>query len=259
MTFTPKSATSRRSGRNWRRWSQPGVVSGELSPRVWQVMRIDAVFGRSMNKIRMLMITCLIGAPACNFSPTTVASHRLNQSRDRLAPIAMTDQHGRKVVLSSLKGKFALVDFIYTSCPGPCLLTTLRMVAVAKSLDAVVGSQLTLVSFTVDPENDGPVQLLEYSREQDADRPGWLFLTGTSSKVEQVMKDFHLPRQRQPDGVIDHITYCFLVGPDGREAAVYDPQRASAEAIARAIRDVIVRASSAKAQGDVAQIATGGG
>ncbi len=71
--------------------------------------------------------------------------------------------------------------------------------------------------------------------------PSWFFLTGTPEKIEQVLKDFNLPRERQPNGVIDHITYCFLVGPDGREAAMYDPTRASSEAIAKAIKAAMVR------------------
>ena len=34
----------------------------------------------------------------------------------------LTDQDGHPVQLSSLRGKVVLLDFIYTSCPGPCPL-----------------------------------------------------------------------------------------------------------------------------------------
>jgi protein SCO1 len=167
----------------------------------------------------------------------------VNQSRGRLAPITMTDQHGQTVLLSSLKGKFSLVDFIYTSCPGPCLVTTARMAEVARRLGSKVGSEVMLVSLTVDPERDGPKQLLDYSKREGADQPGWLFLTGTPFKIQSVMEDFNLPRQREPDGVIDHILYFFLLGPDGREEAMYNPVRASPQAIATAIKEVMLRAS----------------
>ena len=57
---------------------------------------------------------------------------------DCLPAITLIDQNGRDVTLSSLKGKPIVVDFIYTSCPGPCLLLTQKMA-------------FTMVSITVDP------------------------------------------------------------------------------------------------------------
>jgi protein SCO1/2 len=186
----------------------------------------------------------LLAACRSNSGPSSRQSSRsVNQSHDRLEAIALTDQYGRTVLLDSLKGKFALVDFIYTSCPGPCLLTTGRLAGVANKLGDAIGSRLTLVSITVDPEHDGPAQLLDYSKRVGADRPGWLFLTGSAPKIEQVLKDFNLPRQREPDGVIDHILYFFLIGVDGHEVALYDPFRASPDAIAMAIKQALARGS----------------
>ncbi len=201
-----------------------------------------AVFARSA--ILVLMVLC---------SPAAVSARGADQSRDRMEPIALTDQHGRTVRLSSLKGEFTLIDFIYTSCPGTCLLTTARMAGVARSLGSLVGEQVRLVSVTVDPERDGPAQLLNYAKSQGADRPGWLFLTGTEAKIDAVLRAFNLPRQKQPDGLIDHITYCFLVGPDGREQAMYDPLRTSAEAISIAIREAIQRESASRRRADAGQ------
>src|SRR5579871_2362787 len=185
-------------------------------------------------------LSCLVIVSGCR-SSRPITTQKLMQNRDRLAAITLTDQHGHEFSLSSLKGRFALFDFIYTSCPGECLLTTARMARVAKSLGSLVGPRLTLVSVTVDPEHDGPAQLLHFARSEGVDTPNWFFLTGAPEKIEQVLKDFNLPRERQPDGVIDHVTYCFLIGPDGREAAMYDPTRASSEAIAKAIKAAMVR------------------
>jgi protein SCO1/2 len=210
-----------------------------------QMQRVKAVIGAFAGRPEMavLMVMCLLNAGACNFSPAAVPSRTADQSRDRMLPVALTDQHGETVLLSSLKGKFALVDFIYTSCPGTCLLTTARMAGVARSLGTLVGRQVILVSVTVDPERDGVSQLLEYAKNQGVDRPGWLFLTGAPGKIDEVLRAFNLPRQKEPDGQIDHITYCFLVGPDGREQAMYDPLRASAGAISIAIKAAMARGS----------------
>src|SRR5271156_4719511 len=43
---------------------------------------------------------------------------------DCLPDLTLTDQFGHDVSLASLKGRPVLVDFIYTSCPGPCPMLT---------------------------------------------------------------------------------------------------------------------------------------
>jgi protein SCO1/2 len=151
---------------------------------------------------------------------------------DCLPDLTLTDQHGRAVSLVSLKGKPALVDFIYTSCPGPCLVITNRMAKVAEQLGTQLGTKVTLVSITVDPEHDGPQQLLYYARQMRAEKPGWLFLTGTPAQIDRVLKGFKLARQRESDGSIDHILDFFLIGPDGREKLIMDPNDVSAETVA---------------------------
>ena len=87
-----------------------------------------------------------------------------------------------KVSLASLKGKPVLFDFIYTTCPGPCLLLTARMKKIADRLGSKLGTDARIVSITVDPEHDHPEQLRSYASAQGADINGWLFLTGTPNK-----------------------------------------------------------------------------
>ena len=81
---------------------------------------------------------------------------------DCLPAISLVDQHDHQISLSSLKGKPILVDFIYTSCPGPCLTLTQKMARVARKLAPQLGSSFTMVSITIDPEHDGPAQLAAY-------------------------------------------------------------------------------------------------
>src|SRR5580698_5009925 len=117
-----------------------------------------------------------------------------------LTDTKLVDQNGDAVVLSSLKGKPLLVDFIYTSCPGPCLMETAKFANVALRLCDDLGSKVTLVSISVDPEHDGPKQLLNYSRQQGADEKGWIFLTGGPGDIDQALAGFKLSRQIGPDG-----------------------------------------------------------
>jgi cytochrome oxidase Cu insertion factor (SCO1/SenC/PrrC family) len=139
----------------------------------------------------------------------------VSDAPDVLSDVTLIDQHGRKVALPSLRGKPLLFDFIYTSCPGPCLMLTARMKSVANHLGPILGSEAKFVSVTVDPEHDHPSDLLTYAKEQGAERNGWLFLTGPPAEIDRLMARFKLQRQREPDGSVDHVLEFFLVGPDG--------------------------------------------
>jgi protein SCO1/2 len=138
-----------------------------------------------------------------------------------LPAVALTDQHGKQLMLSSLQGAPVLFDFIFTACRGPCPLLTQRMKTVAKDLGDLVGSKVRLVSLTVDPEHDGPSQLLTYAKQQGAETEGWSFLTGAPEKVDEVMQRFSLRRQREADGSVNHVTEFFLVGADGHPKRQY--------------------------------------
>ena len=152
-------------------------------------------------------------------------------SASPLTPAKLVDQNGNAVVLASLKGKPLVVDFIYTSCPGPCLMETAKLANVAVRLGNDLGSKVTIVSITVDPEHDRPKQLLDYSRQQGADEKGWYFLTGGPADVDQALAGFKLSRQIEPDGSVGHLVDVVLIGTDGRVLREYDGEVVKAQDI----------------------------
>ncbi len=174
---------------------------------------------------------------ACNSRPTPPSA--AISSADCLPNLKLTDQNARTVDLASLKGKPVLFDFIYTSCPGPCEIMTQRMARVADDLGSSFGAEVRFVSVTIDPEHDGPLKLLNYAREQGANRPGWLFLTGTPAQVTALMSAFKLQRVRDSDGSIDHVLAFFLVRGDGALQSQYSPNHTRPELIAEDIAHFI--------------------
>jgi protein SCO1/2 len=162
-----------------------------------------------------------------------------------LTDTKLVDQNGNSVVLSSLKGKPLVVDFIYTSCPGPCLMETAKFANVALRLGNDLGSKVTLVSITVDPEHDGPKQLLNYSRQQGADEKGWYFLTGGPGDVDQALAGFKLTRQVQPDGSVGHLVDMILVGADGRLVREYNGEIVKAQDIVDDVKKTLNKGGAA--------------
>lgn len=175
----------------------------------------------------------------CDSNTQSAGTYSSTDNRDCLPELTLTDQNGRKVSLASLKGKPALFDFIYATCPGPCLVLTARMKAIADQLGAALGSQASFVSVTVDPEHDGPSALKAYAKEQGADRAGWYFFTGSPADIDRLMAQFKLHRQHEANGSVDHVLEFFLVGADGHPLLQYLASDVNPAKVAGDLQEVI--------------------
>ena len=163
----------------------------------------------------VVLVALLLLCTSCNQNSAPATAALPSDRPDCLPNLTLTDKFGHQVNLMSLRGKPLLFDFFYTTCPGPCLVLTARMRKIAEQVGPALGSQVTFVSVTVDPEHDHPEQLLAYAKDRGVDRNGWLFLTGTPEQIDQLMAHFKLRRQHESDGSVDHVLEFFVVGADG--------------------------------------------
>jgi protein SCO1/2 len=129
---------------------------------------------------------------------------------------ALVNQANEPVSAASLRGKVWVAAFFFTHCPTICPRITRRM----RALQVATSSNnppLSLVSFSVDPENDTPPVLLAYARQYQADLHSWSFLTGDLSVVKRTVVDgFKLALDGKPDpsaenGGIIHGSHLVLV------------------------------------------------
>lgn len=192
---------------------------------------------RLSKSLIVLICTCamLIGIAGCRARGGYDAVNKA----DCLPDVQMTDQNGKTMSLASLKGKYNVIDFIYTSCPGPCLTLTSRMTNIARHLDPRVATNINMVSITIDPEHDTPAQLLAYSHAQGADKNGQIFLTSSPEAIEKILSAFNMRRERETDGSITHVIGIFLVGPDGRELKEYGGDTLTSEAVLADLQNII--------------------
>jgi protein SCO1/2 len=89
----------------------------------------------------------------------------------------LTDERGAPYTTESMLGHVTVADFVFTRCPTSCPRLTARMAELQARL-ARDGSNVRLVSFSVDPENDTPQVLSEYAARTHADPARWTFVTG---------------------------------------------------------------------------------
>jgi protein SCO1 len=129
----------------------------------------------------------------------------------------MTDSQGRPFDSSQLAGKVWIVDFIYTSCPGPCPRMTSEMHRVEKRLQN--DADVKLVSVSVDPEHDSPPVLNDFAHRFGGPTAQWVFLTGTPQTVHLLAHDTF--KVGDVISNMDHSTKFMLVDKHGQLRGYY--------------------------------------
>ena len=110
---------------------------------------------------------------------------------DEIPSFSLTDQMGRTFTKEALQGKVVLANFIFTNCTAFCPTLTPRMGEIQANLehDGLLGNEVLLLSFSVDPEHDTPEILRSYAERHGANHDGWRFLTGPPEIIQQVITD----------------------------------------------------------------------
>lgn len=119
----------------------------------------------------------------------------------------LTNQNGKQVSSDELKGKLLFVGFIYTSCPDICPMLTSQMKGLQDDLRkaGLLGSDVALISISVDPGRDTPAVLKTYAAQHGADTATWHFLTGDESYVRNlVTRGFLVGMEKAPAGHEGH-------------------------------------------------------
>lgn len=103
----------------------------------------------------------------------------------------LLDQNGKKVKLKSevFGDRLVVIDFAYTSCTTICPVLTALMAKVQDQLGGRVGTDVRLVTISVDPARDTPARMKEYAAKYKANRD-WTWLTGPTGTVNDVLKGF---------------------------------------------------------------------
>jgi len=106
---------------------------------------------------------------------------------DYFPNLPVVTQDGEKLMFYDdvIKDKIVVINFIYTTCPDICPLTTARMAQLQERLGDRVGKDIFFYSISVDPKTDTPEVLKTYAQAFNAG-PGWQFLTGDPEQLRAV-------------------------------------------------------------------------
>ncbi len=140
----------------------------------------------------------------------------------KLPDFALVDQNGRPFSRADLKGRLTILAFTFTNCPTACPVMHSLLVRLQREITSL---PVRIVCITVDPAHDTPEVLLAHAQRLGADPKFWLFLTGDTATVHDIVRSLGFALTEDPatpitlgDGSsmtnILHPTKLLLIGPE---------------------------------------------
>ena len=148
----------------------------------------------------------------------------------------LTDHTGKTVRDTDFRGQLLLVYFGFTQCPDMCP-ATLLMLTKAMQVLGDKANQVTPLFISIDPERDTPEVLKNFLSNFDKRIVG---LTGTAAQVKQAQDAYKVYAakkeiaEKKGDYSVDHSSYLYVMGKDGKFLAVL-PSTASEQEVAHAV------------------------
>ncbi|HEV3299752.1 MAG TPA: SCO family protein [Planctomycetaceae bacterium] len=194
---------------------------------VWQASRqmretMNARAQAPTSQIPADMATSAPAGAAVSKTPSTASLWDQSGVQD----FTFTERSGRKVTKADLLGHPWLISFIFTRCAGPCPKVSGRMSDLQRLL---AGTDVKLVTLTVDPDFDKPDVLNRYAQSFGADANRWLYLTGDKAKTYRLINEsFKMPVKemtgpnREPGYEVLHSVNILRVNEKGVVVAKYN-------------------------------------
>lgn len=106
--------------------------------------------------------------------------------------VVLTDQDGHSVHFNALvQDKIAVINTVFTTCTTICPVMGANFTRLQKLLGPRAGTDVLLVSISIDPTNDTP-QRLKAWKERFHPGPGWTLLTGPKEDVDYLLKTLQM-------------------------------------------------------------------
>ena len=125
-----------------------------------------------------------------NAAPAVGSTYKRSITTYAIPDVVLTDADEKPVRLRHLLASRdpVMVNFTFTTCSTICPVMT----RVFSEVPARLGSDarpLRMISISIDPENDTPLQLKAYARSLKATER-WKFLTGPTQDIHSVLRAF---------------------------------------------------------------------
>jgi cytochrome oxidase Cu insertion factor (SCO1/SenC/PrrC family) len=163
-------------------------------------------------------------APVTATPATDTASLDPGAPLSAVAPaFTLTDQFGKRVSLSSYRGKVVVLAFNDPECTTICPLTTTALLY-AKQLLGPAASRVQLLGIGANPDATQVKWVRDYSRVHQMTHK-WRFLTGSLPVLRRVWHDYGI-EAAVLNGSVDHTPATYVIDSHGRESRLFLTQMA---------------------------------
>ena len=139
------------------------------------------------------------------------------------------NQDGDPFTEKDLNNKITILDFIFTSCAGPCPIMTHNMTGLYRSFSQV--EEVQFVSITVDPDVDTQDILKQYAKINGVKDDRWQFITSSIEAIKDLKKNgFMLYAEELPRG---HAIKFVLIDQNGQIRKYFDGTEEASMAVLR--------------------------
>jgi cytochrome oxidase Cu insertion factor (SCO1/SenC/PrrC family) len=223
-TAGPGSAEPGTTGTGWRDRARPAALHRWVTAATFGTMVSLGAFG----------VIVLGAVPMAAAQATPAASTILAESIDGpAAPInipapnfTLTDQDGKPVTLSSLRGQVVLLTFLDPVCVSDCPLIAQEF-RQAGELLGPGDPHVKLISIDVNPLYSQVDYVRAFDRQENLDGiADWKYLTSSPARLRQVYHAYGVPAETLPAGaMIGHNDIAFVIDAHGelREELDMDP------------------------------------
>lgn len=145
--------------------------------------------------------------------------------RPRPLPAAVLETaDGQLLDLAALRGRWLLVDFIYTRCATVCLAQGGTFAHLERELAGpLAAGRVALLSVSFDPGHDRPAQLADYRHRMGGSGTGWIVARPRSPDGrDRLLRTFGVVVVPDGLGGFVHNAAINVVDPEGRLVAVTD-------------------------------------
>lgn len=159
------------------------------------------------------------------FGPKSLAENGKDTIYHTIPAFSLIDQDGNPFGDKDLNNKIYVANFFFTSCPTICPKMQTLMKKIQDTDDFKKLNDFKLVSFTVDPDNDTPEKLKEFSNLIKAEKNRWYFLTGNRDSIyDLAYKGFmvNAMEDKKADGGFLHSDILLLIDKEKRVRGIYE-------------------------------------
>ena len=162
--------------------------------------------------------------------PTSVSTSLANEMlltplpRQQAPGFTLTDQAGRTMPLSALRGKVVVLQFMDPHCTDICPIVSQEFVDAYHKLGPAARN-VAFIAINVNQYHASVADMAAYSRQEALNTiPSWHFFTGPVPALKTAWRDYNIAVEApNPDADIVHTSALYFIDPQGREAFLASP------------------------------------